>query len=102
LSEFRAGDCLVFGIPAERRRWGVAVDSKAFATRHLMFDATWKVDASPPLGDLDQPFDYLQILRLKADAIREATGADVGVIWEHTPSWNRWGTELAGWPGHAA
>lgn len=98
LSEFRAGDCLVFGIPAERRRWGVAMDSKAFVTRHLMFDATWKADASPPLGDLDHPFDYLQILRLKADAIREATGADVGVIWEHTPSWNRWGTELAAGP----
>src|SRR6185503_4796705 len=30
--------------------------------------------------------------------IREATDADVGVIWEHTPSWNRWGTELAAGP----
>jgi len=59
-----------------------------------MFDATWKADASPPLGELDRPLDYLQVLRLKADAVREAAGADVGVIWEHTPPWNRWRDSL--------
>ena len=72
LSEFRTGDCLISGIPAERRRWGAAMGGRSFESRHLMFDATWKVDASPPLGQLERPFDYLQILRLKADAVREA------------------------------
>ncbi len=94
LSEFRTGDCLISGIPAERRRWGVAMDGQQFVSRHHLFDSTWKADASPPLGQLERPFDYPQILRLKADAIREATGADVGVIWEHTPPWNRWGDSL--------
>ena len=94
LSEFRTGDCLLSGIPAERRRWAVAMDGKQFVSRHLLFDPTWKADASPPLGQLERPFDYPQILRLKADAVREATGADVGVIWEHTPPWNRWGDSL--------
>ena len=98
LSEFRTGDCLVMGIPAERRRWGEALDSKRFESRHLLFDASWKVDASPPLGELERPFDYPQILRLKADAVREAAGADVGIIWEHTPSWNRWGDSLPAGP----
>ncbi len=98
LSEFRTGDCLISGIPAERRRWGEALSGKAFESRHLVFDATWKADAAPPLGELDRPFDYLQILRLKADALREATGADVGVIWEHTPPWNRWGDSLPAGP----
>lgn len=98
LSEFRTGDCLISGIPADRRRWGAAVSGKNFESRHLMFDAAWNVDASPPLGTLERPLDYLQILRLKADAVREAAGADVGVIWEHTPSWNRWGDSLPAGP----
>jgi pimeloyl-ACP methyl ester carboxylesterase len=98
LSEFRTGDCLVSGIPAERRRWGAAMGGRSFESRHLMFDATWKVDASRPLGQLERPFDYPQILRLKADAVREAAGADVGVIWEHTPPWNRWGESLPAGP----
>jgi hypothetical protein len=98
LSEFRTGDCLISGIPAERRRWGAALAGGSFASRHLMFDAAWKVDAAPPLGELDRPLDYLQILRLKADAVREAAGADVGVIWEHTPPWNRWGDSLPAGP----
>ncbi len=97
-SEFRTGDCLISGIPAERRRWGVAMHGGSFESRHVIFDATWKVDASPPLGELDRPLDYLQILRLKADAVREAAGADVGVIWEHTPPWNRWGDWLPAGP----
>jgi predicted esterase len=98
LSEFRAGDCVISGIPAEPRHWGVALDNRSFRSLHLMFDGAWQADQSPPLGELEQPLDYLQFLRLKADAIREATGADIGVIWEHTPSWNRWGTGLPAGP----
>ncbi len=97
-SEFRAGDCLVFGIPVERGPWGAALDNRAFTTRHVMFDAAWKADTSPPLGELERSLDYAQILRLKADAVREATGADAGIIWEHTPTWNRWGDSLPAGP----
>ena len=96
-SEFRTGDCLVAGIEPERRRWGEALEGRRFESRHLLFDASWKVDASS-LGELERPFDYPQILRLKADAVREAAGADVGIIWEHTPSWNRWGDSLPAGP----
>jgi pimeloyl-ACP methyl ester carboxylesterase len=98
LSEFRAGDCIISGIPTEPRRWGVALDNKPFRSLHLMFDGAWQADQSPPLGELERPLDYLQFLRLKADAIREATGANIGVIWEHTPYWNRWGTGLPAGP----
>ena len=34
----------------------------------------------------------------KPTQFAKLTGADVGVIWEHTPSWNRWGTELTAGP----
>jgi len=74
------------------------MDSRSFETRHLIFDAAWKADASPPLGKLERAFDYPQFLRLKTDAMREAAGADVGVIWEHTPPWNRWGDSLPAGP----
>ena len=96
--KFRSGDCVVSGIPARRPKWGVALDDQPFETHRTMFDNAWQPDASPPLAVLAKPLDYLQVLRLKAEAIREAAGAEVGVIWDHTPGWNRWGTSLPAGP----
>ncbi len=88
--KFRRGDAVISGIPAEPIQWGVAVRSSRYLQRHVMFGADWCPDERPPLGVATAAFDYLQLLRLRADALREATDVDVGIIWEHTPGWNRW------------
>jgi len=96
--KFRSGDCVVRGIPAARPKWSVAMAEARFETRHIVFDANWRAPAAEPLGTLAKPFDVPQILRLRADAIREATGADAGIIATHTPGWNRWRTTLPAGP----
>ena len=96
--EFRTGDAVVCGIPNNRPRFGAALDSAAFLSRYVMLGPDWKADERPALGEAEKPFDYLQILRLRADALREATGADIGIVWAHTPPWNRWNNGLAAGP----
>jgi hypothetical protein len=87
---FRSGDAVISGIPAEPIKWGVAVRESGYRQRHVMFGADWRPDQRPPLGEAAAAFDYLQLLRLRADALREAAGVDVGIIWAHTPAWSRW------------
>jgi pimeloyl-ACP methyl ester carboxylesterase len=96
--EFRTGDAMVRGIPAPRPKFGAALDGSVYQTRYAMFGPDWKPDSRPPLGEAEKPFDYLQLLRLRADALREAAGVDVGIVWEHVPPWNRWNTSLAAGP----
>jgi len=87
---FRSGDAVIWGIPAEPVKWGVAIRGAPFTQRHVTFGPDWKVDRREPIGEATAAFDYLQLLRLRADALREATGADVGIIWSYTSGWNRW------------
>ncbi|HET6429802.1 MAG TPA: hypothetical protein VFJ30_15405, partial [Phycisphaerae bacterium] len=96
--KFRSGDAVISGIPAEPVKWGVAVSASAFRQRHVMFGPDWRPDQREPVGEATAPFDYLQLLRLRADALREVTGADVGVIWSHTPGWNRWADSMPAGP----
>ena len=63
-----------------------------------MFGADWRPDERPPLGEATAAFDYLQLLRLRADALREAADVDVGIIWAHTPGWNRWEDSMPAGP----
>lgn len=95
---FRAGDCVVRGIPLPRPKWGVAPGVKVFGERHIILDNAWQVPRTEPLGELTEPFDYMQLLRLEADAIREATDADIGMICGHTPRYLRWSEQLASGP----
>jgi hypothetical protein len=96
--EFRAGDAMVRGIPSPRPRFGAALDGSVYQTRYVMFGPDWKPDSRLPLGEAEKPFDYLQMLRLRADALREAAGVDMGIVWEHVPPWNRWNSSLAAGP----
>jgi len=96
--EFRSGDAMVRGIPSSRPKFGVALDGSAYETRYVMFGADWKPDQRPALGEAVEPFDYLQLLRLRADALCEAAGVEVGIVWEHVPRWNRWNSRLAAGP----
>ena len=89
--KFRSGDCVVNGLRPASRPWTISTWSGD--ELHLMFDGAWRADDSPPLGELTAPFDYHQILRLKAEAIRQAAGTEVGVIWSYSPGWNRWGAD---------
>ena len=66
--KFRRGDAVISGIPAEPIQWGVAVRSSRYLQRHVMFGADWCPDERPPLGVATAAFDYLQLLRLRADA----------------------------------
>ncbi len=92
--KFRLGDCVVMGIRTRRRRWGVARAAGAFESRHYVFDSNWRAPAGEPVGELTSSFSYAQLLRLRADAIREAAGADVGIVAEYTPPWSCWSFSL--------
>ncbi|HUT33317.1 MAG TPA: 5'-nucleotidase C-terminal domain-containing protein [Planctomycetota bacterium] len=96
--KLRSGDCVVMGIPGHKRAWGVEAREAEFDSRHIIFDAAWRAPDETPLGQLAQPFGYTQLLRLRADAIREAAGADVGLIADHTPGWNHWRSSLPAGP----
>ncbi len=95
---FRGGDAVISGIPAERSKWGVAVDRPQYQQRHMMFGADWRPDQRPPLGEATAGFDYLQLLRLRADALREAADVDIGIIWAHSARWNRWADRMPAGP----
>jgi len=95
---FRTGDCVVRGIPAVASMWSVAVSDEPFEEEHCILDASWQVPRPEPLGVLTQSFDYMQLLRLQADAIREATGAEIGIVAGHTPRHLRWRERLPAGP----
>jgi len=92
--EFRKGDCVVMGIPKSGDPWAVARSEGRFEERHLVFDSSWLPAEQKSIGTITAPMDMGQMLRLRADAIREATGADVGCICELTPLWSTWGSSL--------
>jgi len=96
--EFRKGDCVVMGIPTERKKWGVALRADDFEERHVLFDSNWRPPSETPLGALEAPLDAFQLMRLRADAIREAAGADVGWIGGFAPPWNTWRSALPAGP----
>jgi pimeloyl-ACP methyl ester carboxylesterase len=87
---FRSGDAVISGIPTESIDWGVAVRDSVYKQRHVLLGPDWRPDERPPLGEAVAGFDYLQLLRLRADALREAADVDIGIIWAHTPPWSRW------------
>jgi len=91
---FRKGDCRVFGVKPSRRKWGVTLDGPGPRTDIFIFDAAWKPSQRLTLGKVTASFDTTQMLRLRADAIREATGADIGLIWAYAPGRSRWRTRL--------
>jgi len=95
---FRKGDCMVFNAPRPERKWGVALGGRYTDIDFYIFDNAWKPTKREILGEVTAPFDYTQILRLRADAVREATGADLGLIWAYTPSYIRWQQHLAPGP----
>ena len=96
--EFRTGDAMIRGISSSRPKFGLTLGGSSFETRYVMFGPDWKPDTRPALGEAEKPFDYLQLLRLRAEALREAAGVDVGIVWGHVPSWNRWNNSLAAGP----
>jgi hypothetical protein len=89
---------VIAGLPADRPKFGVGLGAAVFKTRHVVFGPDWKPDPRPALGEAEKPFDCLQVLQLKADAIREAAGVDIGIVWSHTPGWNRWATTIPAGP----
>jgi len=95
---FRSGDAVIGGIPRHQPAFGAAMDAAAYESRRLTFGPDWRPDARPPIAEAERPFDYLQLLRLRADAIRAAAGADVGVIWAHTPGHKRWRDSMPAGP----
>jgi len=84
----RTGDCVVMGIPRRARRWGVDYTYQAMDRHRYVFDSTWRPPAGAPVGELRAPLSTAQWLRLRADAILEATGADVAVLGGYAPRWN--------------
>jgi len=91
---FRLGDCVVLGVRGRGRKWGVSIGSPRFRQVHHVFDSHWRPAAETPVGELASPLEAGQILRLRAEAIREAAGADVGIIQSYTPGYLRWRESL--------
>jgi pimeloyl-ACP methyl ester carboxylesterase len=96
--EFRKGDCVVMGLPKTAVPWAVSRRKGRFEERHLVFDSNWLPADQKPIGTISSRMDMGQLLRLRADAIREATGADVGCICELTPLWSTWVSSLPAGP----
>lgn len=86
---FRTGDCVVCGIPAGRDKPGIHIDKTDYMQQHIVFDSAWQAD-SKIIADLPAPLDRKQILGLRAEAIRNAARADIGIFWEDTPDYLRW------------
>ena len=95
--KFRTGDCLVAGISPGAGKPGVAADKSGFLQRHFMFNAAWGAE-SPVVGQIARPLDRGQILRLRAAAIRQVAGTDVGLIWKDGPDYLRWSDCLPAGP----
>jgi predicted esterase len=95
--KFRTGDCVVAGISAGRAGQGSKADQAGYRQRHIVFDAAWQPD-SRIVGKLATALNRSQILRLRAAAIREAAGTDVGVIWQDTPEYQQWSDGLPAGP----
>jgi len=87
--EFRTGDCVVYGVPDPEKPFGVVLPSNAPAD-YFIFGPDWGAPKGRVLGVAEKPFDYLAIQQLKADALREATGAEAALIWGFTPEYLRW------------
>ncbi len=88
--EFRSGDCAVMGIRRPRHAWAVAAAKRVFASDHYVFANDWRPAEGEPVARPAEPLSYAALLEIRAAAAREATGADVGVIFEYSPSWSRW------------
>lgn len=81
---FRDGDCKVLNVKTAGGKYGVHT---------YIFDSAWQAPDSTAIGKAEKPFGYGAILQLKANAIKEATGAEVG-LYQGQPKWNRWNTSL--------
>ncbi len=95
---FRSGDCIVSGLRSESRKWGVATDHSKWRSDVYVLGAGWGPPDETPVGEFAEAFDETQMMRLRADAIRDATGADAGLIWDYTPGYQRWRRGLPAGP----
>ena len=96
---FREGDCQVYGPPDGPSRSPFVVDvGGGHKADVYVFDSGWKAPAEKPIGTAAAHFDHLSLLRLRADAIREAVGAQVGVVSGLEPGYMRWNPELPAGP----
>ncbi len=99
--KFRQGDCVVAGISADPGKPGIRADKSGYLQRHFIFNGAWRAE-SPVVGELAGGFGRSQILRLRAEAIREAAGTQVGIIWKDTPEYLRWSDCLPAGPASVA
>jgi len=96
--KFRLGDCVVLGVPSRPGGWSVRMRAPAFEQVHYVFDSDWRPASDEPLGELAWPLDPVQVLRLRADAIRQAAGADAAIVSAYTPAYRRWRDSLPAGP----
>jgi predicted esterase len=81
---FRDGDCKVFNVKRSNGK---------YETDTYVFDSAWQAPDGTVIGTAKTPFAFGRILQLKANAIKEATGTEVG-LYKARPGWNRWQTSL--------
>lgn len=87
----READCRVWGVEDASGSFSIDMaGGRAAATHCYTFDPYWQPPSEKPLGRLAHDVDFLSLHVLKADALREITGADVGLIGSLVPGPNRW------------
>ncbi len=100
---FRSGDCTVFGIKKSDAEFSRMRDKdkkkkgSRYKTDTFFFNAEWKVFDEPALGTVAKEFGWNDILQLKAAAIKQEIGADVG-LYRSQPGFLKWNTTLAKGP----
>ena len=96
---FRSGDCTVFGIKkteAEIKSMNAKTKKKkgsAYKTETFFFNASWQVFDESALGTAEADFGWSDILQLKATAVKQELGTDVG-LYRSQPGFLKWKTSL--------
>ncbi|PCJ57388.1 MAG: hypothetical protein COA79_16095 [Planctomycetota bacterium] len=98
---FRGGDCQVFGIKknkAELKKLDSVRKKKrrkgdTYKKDVYIFGSDWKVYDQTPIGTIEKEFGWNDILQLKAEAIKEKTGAQVG-LYGSQPGYLKWKTSF--------
>jgi len=96
---FREGDCMVFGVRKSESAIAAMNDKQKnkkgsqYRQDVYIFDSNWQVSDQAPLGEATETFHWADILQLKAEAIRERLGTDVG-LYNSQPGFLKWKTRF--------
>ena len=75
----RYADCQVWGANKGANTFSISMGGST-SVDYYTFDSCWQPPSEEPVGTLEHDVDFLSMHVLKADAIQEITGANVGLV----------------------